>query len=261
MSDDLELNDDGSPKYAMGLLPSPADYGGLPKFAANNPTIARSAWKAISFASIIFKILNQGRHGSCVGHGTGTAVNKIWRIAGGAPHDFSSCYIYGLINGGRDAGASITQAFQAIQAGVCFEDQVPEGMIYKSQFPQDAFTIAKRFVGWMGYVCHTIDELCSGLQLGGMPVYGVCVGGAFQNYSGDGPIQVGWGAANHCVTADGMHEENGKWYLDGINSWGESWGNKGRFKISIDSVAKDEMFVLMAPPDDPQETNLPPVLV
>ena len=40
--------------------------------------------------------------------------------------------------------------------------------------------------------------------------------------------------------------------------WGERWGDGGRFKILLESIARDEMFVLMAPPDDPSEALLPP---
>jgi hypothetical protein len=224
--------------------------------------IPREQWKPISFAeSAPVPILNQGQHGSCVGHGTCTAFWKAWCLSGGAAHQFSPCWIYGLINGGRDAGASITQALQAIsENGVAFEEQVPEGMIYKSQFPPAAFETAKRFRA-EGYVAHTIDELASGLQVGFMPVYGVAVGGAFQSYRGEGFIQVGWGPANHCVTADGMRQIDGKWAFDGINSWGTQWGNQGRFTIALESIARDEMFLIRLVSDDPQETELPPKAV
>lgn len=258
--DPLVTDVNGRPMYGLGLIPSTdAERRTLPRYAAHFDTIPRSQWKPISFKDAYpFKILDQGQHGSCVGHGTGTAANKVWQRNGGAPHTFSSCWIYGMINGGRDAGASIVAALHSLQRdGVCFEEEVPEGMVYASRFPAQARETAKRFTGWRGYTCETIDELVSGLLNGGMPVYGVTVGGAFQSYSA-GWISVGWGPANHCVTADGLIEEGGVWGLDSINSWSARWGAEGRFKIKLDSIARDELFILLAPPDDPNETLLPP---
>lgn len=258
-TDPLTLGTDGMPLYGLGLNSSGETKSTLPRFGDRYPVIPRSEWKPISFRqSYPFKILNQGRHGSCVGHGTGTAANKVWQRNGGSPHVFSSCFIYGEINGGRDAGASIVAALRCLETtGVCFEEQVPEGMVYASQFPPEARQTAARFKGWRGYVCHSFDELASGVLNGGMPVYGVTVGGAFQSYRG-GWIQCGWGPANHCVTADGLIFKDGKWGLPGINSWDKSWGVDGTFEIEENSIAKDEMFVLMAPPEDPQETLIPP---
>jgi hypothetical protein len=258
-NDPLELGPDGKPLYGLGLIPSGDEKATLPRFGDHFPLVPREQWKPISFRDAYpFKILNQGQHGSCVGHGAGTAANKVWQRNGGTPHTFSSCFIYGMINGGRDAGASIVAALRCLEeTGVCFEEQVPEGMVYASRFPAEAKTTAARFKGWRGFVCSSVDELVSGLLHGGMPVYGVTVGGGFQSYRA-GWISVGWGPANHCVTGDGLIQEGGVWGIDGINSWGESWGDGGRFRIKLDSIARDELFVLIAPPDDPNETLLPP---
>jgi len=258
-TDPLVTDASGKPIYGMGLVSSASERHLMAAFGDHYPVVPRDQWKPISFKDVYpFKILNQGGHGSCVGHGTGTAANKVWQRNGGAPHTFSSCFVYGMINGGRDAGASIVAALHSLERdGVCFQEQVPEGMVYASQFPPEAQQIANRFKGWKGFVCSSVDEMVSGLLHGGMPVYGVAVGGAFQGYR-SGWIQVSGGWANHCVTADGLINEGGVWGLDGINSWGEAWGDKGRFKIRLESIARDELFVLMAPPDDPQETSLPP---
>lgn len=246
------------PRFGMGLLPS-QNKGRFKAYAATNPVIPREQWKPISFRWLGVPILNQGSHGSCVGHGSVTAFWNAWLLSGSTPHNFSACWIYGLINGGFDAGASIDSALDVLEnQGVALLEEVPEGMIYKRQFPGSAATTAQRFKA-EGYTANSVDELGSGFQLGFFPVYGVTVGMVFQNYSGQGLIQQGFGPPNHCVTADGMHQENGQWVLDGVNSWGEQWGNQGRFTIALDSLPRDEMYLVRFSQMDPQEPNRPPV--
>ena len=247
-----------NPRFGMGLLPS-QNKGRFKAFAATNPIIPRAQWNQTSFRFLGVPILNQGSHGSCVGHGSVTAFWNAWLLSGATPQQFSACWIYGLINGGRDAGASIDQALTVIEEqGVGLLSDVPEGMVFKRNFPAQAATNAARFKA-EGYVANTVDELGTGLQLGFFPVFGVTVGMAFQNYSGTGLIRVGFGPANHCVTADGMQLVNGAWVLNGVNSWGTSWGDGGHFLISLDSIAKDEMYLVRYSLQDPNDPQQPPV--
>lgn len=259
--DPLALQANGLPLYGMGLLPAtPEERRSLPRVYSVVNKIPRSQWtKKISTRySRPFKVLNQGQHGSCVGHGTMSAANKIWIAGGGAPHVFSACFNYGNINGNRDAGASIVAAFHSLQKdGACFEEQVPEGMIYRSQFPKEAFETAKRFMGWPGFIAHDLDEWVSGVLQGGQGVMGVTVGGAFQAYRGQGLVKVGYGPANHCVCEDGF-DPTSELIVDLLNSWDLVWGDQGHGRIALDSIARDELYVLFAPPIDPQETELPP---
>src|SRR3954453_23010764 len=132
----------------LGRLPPRADFGGLPRFAATNALIPRSDWREVDLSPLGVPVLDQGQHGSCVGHGSTSAYWFAYLMAGGTvpPSGFSPTSLYALINGGRDGGAVVSDAMDAlISRGICTMAECPETVIYARQIPASAEATRKRF--------------------------------------------------------------------------------------------------------------------
>lgn len=253
------VESDGVPRVLACLPPRPGS-GGLPKWSASQPTLPRSQWRAVSYARPDLPVLDQGPYGSCVGHGACSGFTLAWLLGGGTFHRLSSCFLYGLINGGRDAGAVVSDAMTTLEAtGICLEDEVPEGMIYRSRFPVSAFDTARRFRLSMAYHCRTFDEIGSALQLGFIPVYGIQVGPDFGQLDEEGVAPVG-GRGGHCLFGRGMKlSRQGEWLIETQNSWGERFGLHGACYLREAHFGDDcDAFAIQATCEDPQETDLPP---
>ena len=248
----------------LACLPPPADFGGLPKWRAANPTIPRDQWQEVDYSHLACPILDQDGHGSCVGHGACGAFETTWNLSGNTPQRFSSCFLYGLINGNRDAGANISSALQALMdKGIALLSQVPEGMIYQRQFPAEAFTTAQRFKVGEGYHLQSFDDMGSALQMGFLVVYGLYVGGDFGNLNSEGVAPAHGGMGNHCMYGVGLKRlASGQWAIRNRNSWGERWGNQGTCLLVerhfYNGSNDPDAFAIKAVMEDPQDTNMPP---
>ena len=78
-----------NPLFVVFLLPS-QNKGRFKAFAATNPIIPRAQWNQTSFRFLGVPILNQGSHGSCVGHGSVTAFWNAWLLSGATLQQFST---------------------------------------------------------------------------------------------------------------------------------------------------------------------------
>lgn len=255
--------DDGSGYWrALGVLPPRPDFGGFPRLAEGYSVIPRDRWETISFAGYDVPILDQDGHGSCVGHGSATAHWKAWLMSGQSPHEFSPTFVYALGNGGRDAGMIISDALEILtQKGNCLASQFPEGKIWRNQIPSEAFETAKRFRVAEAYHATSFDEIATGLLMSFIPVYGIYVGGDFNNLDQEGVPPAYNSIGNHCLTADGLRKlPSGRWSIDCINSWGTRWGRNGRCQLVEQHFRRgdSDAFLIKVVAEDPEEKNVPP---
>ena len=251
----------------LGCLPPRPGFGALPGFADQFQALPRADWWELDRGGLPVPILDQNGFGSCVGNGAAGALMRARALAGMPPQTLSAAFVYAQINGGRDAGAVISDALTVLQAtGTCLASQVPESMIDDRQIPPEARRTARRFR--VATACHarTFDELVSGILLGGVAVYGIFVGADFPRLDAEGiapahPGRVG----NHCMHGDGVaRSRGGDWLIANVNSWGTGFGRAGRCYLSQRHFAgtDPDAFLIFAAQEDPEDApDLPPALM
>jgi hypothetical protein len=171
---------------------------------------------------------DQGATESCVGHAVETVFSYAWLQAGQAYKLFSPTFLYGMINGGVDRGSRLGDAINALKLfGLCEARYVPEGMIFRHQFPQIAFANAKRHKPSDCLLIRSYDQLCTALVLGLPCATGLFVGKNIGQLEDDGccplPDTVTGG---HAVAPVGLKysAKRKEWLVLIHNSWGTSWG-------------------------------------
>lgn len=220
---------DGHRRY-FGVLP-PTDFGNLPKFGSTFGEIPRNEWRQLS-PKWPLPPTDQDGQGSCTGHGTLNAFTLLWLQTGQRYIPFSPTWAYALNNGNRDRGAVISDCVRTLQTqGICLASQLPEGRIWQSQIPADAYTTAKQFMLLDAWHVQTIADFITAVQLGFPVVFGMTVGQNFGDLDEDGcvPANPGWGRGGHCLATDGEFKfgPGEKPLIGFVNSWGVPWGLKG----------------------------------
>ncbi|CEF48299.1 unnamed protein product [uncultured bacterium] len=256
---------DGVPRL-LAAIPDPSGRKTAPAYSATNEVIPAKDWLPYRRFKSTVPIMNQGSHGSCVGHGSCTALMRSRDTAGMTFQLLSPTMIYSQINGGRDAGANLGDAAtELVKTGTCLMSTFPESQIYRPS--PTAFAEAKRFICRPGMVfsCANFEELVSAWLLGFDAFLSVKVGANFGNLNSNGVAPFSPGPGNHCVaTGDELISVGGTWYLDLVNSWDTSWGQGGHFKIGaqhVDHQPYYEAYAVKAALDDPLDPMNPPDLV
>lgn len=251
------------PRLLAKLPPVSEERKKLTRFADAKTIVPRNEWVTINRRSHMTEgwLLDQRSHGSCVGFSSAAALMRARALNGSATVRLSGAFVYSWINGGRDAGAIITDALDVLRdKGTCPEEEAPWDAIYPNRYPESARKSAMRFRLLEAYTADTFDEIGSAIQLGYIPIFAVQVGGTFVSISSEGICGFDRGPGNHAVHADGMSKLSRGWCLDMPNSWGKNFGQGGRGFVTeehIDGVQQD-CYVIRAAVEDPQEPNSPP---
>jgi hypothetical protein len=160
------------------------------------------------------------------------------------PADLSPSFLYSLINGNRDEGASISDGgVSAERTGFALMSEVPENEIFASQIPKSAYKTAERFRSGPTFHCQTYGQILSTLMLKGMVVLGFTAGNQTGNLDKYGVAPVIPGQPNHCVFA---------------------YGDNGKFKLSpahFPSVRAADACGFFTAQDDPNDRTNPPVAI
>lgn len=174
----------------------------FPRFSSRSVApMDSSQWREIDLEWYGDPIKDQRSTSSCVSQGCTSGMEYNWMQSGRPLIEFNPYFVYGLINGGRDAGAMISDGLKALmQYGICLKNDLPPGAMFQNQFPQKAFNNAKRFKLTQAYRCDTFEEICSAITLGFVCPLGILVGSNFGYLDNDGvaPLPNG-GGGGHCV--------------------------------------------------------------
>lgn len=258
----LPYIDVGGHRRVLAALPEPpGSKARFKSFRDSFPILPRSEWREMSLLpDDRIRILDQDGYGACVGHGSVAAFETAWKNKGGTDRAFSAFCLYGQINGGRDNGAVVSDALDALKAnGVCLESTVPPNMAFQRNFPSGWKDEAARFKIARAYSLDTFDEMMTAVQLGFAVSYGIEIGGRFDPGS-DGfvPSRRG-GGGGHCMATIGTRLRNGTWYSKTQNSWSRQWGANGICYMD-ESYFPDGMdaWAVQVDAEDPQEPNVPP---
>jgi hypothetical protein len=255
---------DGVPRK-LACVPSPPSYSGLPKFGA----VAVRELDPSEYVETDYSFswcMDQGQHSSCVGHGWAGAVQCMRAMLGMTPADLSPSFLYSLINGNRDEGASISDGgVSAERTGFALMSEVPENEIFASQIPKSAYKTAERFRSGPTFHCQTYGQILSTLMLKGMVVLGFTAGNQTGNLDKYGVAPVIPGQPNHCVFAYGTERlPSGIWVPKCMQSWGRRFGDNGKFKLSpahFPSVRAADACGFFTAQDDPNDRTNPPVAI
>lgn len=261
---------DGDTFRRLAAIPSqPAMRAGLPRYGASNPIFPEREWRPVNRRNVFGSpdwILNQGEISSCVGNGWAGACRRARVLAGMEDVKLSPGFVYSLINHNQDRGAIISDGINALlKIGTCTYATVGQKPFYQKQMPAEAKKEAERFRLVDCFQCDTWEETCSALQTGRYTItFGVMVGNNWTHFDKYGVCGHDRGPGNHCVAADGMVKVNGKWVLDGYNSWGYDFGpwKNGRMYLDREHLfgpgVMPDVCAIRQPARDPLDKFAPP---
>lgn len=206
---------------------------------------------------------DQKNHGSCNGFAGAWALTRA-RIRRGLPRvDLSGAYLYSLINGNRDQGSTLDAGMAALTLrGCCTRQRVGWDQVFRSDYnTSEADAEAANYKAFECYRVTTEEELFSGLINGFDAVVAVHANNSFNKLDSRGVAGVGNGPGNHAVLNDGVWWD-GELIGDGNNSWGRSWGDKGRMGMTwrnhFQYTTRYHPFYLIRSTLDPKQEDNPP---
>lgn len=249
----------------LGCIPSsPESLQAFPRFSS------QMGFGAVQIQEIDLQwynppILDQAATSACVGFSTTSGMHLCYVQSGRKLTNFNPFFTYGLINGGRDAGAMISDALTSLmQNGICLKEDLPSGAMFQKQFPQKAFENARRFKLEKAFRCNTFEEICMAISLGFVCPLGIRVGSNFSklDINGVAPLPNG-GGGGHAILGVGLKQSSRYgWMIKIFNSWGPRFGmngycyiHKGHFQFM-----QPDAFAIQSVIENPADTNGPPVV-
>jgi hypothetical protein len=252
----------------LGCIPSSEESASaFPWFSENFRSAAPEPLKPIDLGFYKNTIYDQSNTSSCAGHSAASSMGLGFLQSGRPKTDFSPFFVYGLVNGGRDNGAMISDCLKVLmQYGVCKRSTVPSGVMYKNQFTQNMFDEAKRFKLTKAFRCATFEDICAAINLGFPTPLGIYVGNNFANLDSEGVAPLpNFGGGGHAILGCGLkYSDKYGWCIKIQNSWGSNFGmkgfayiHKGHFSRMNPDAFAVQVILDQDPLDDTPEDEIP----
>lgn len=189
------------------------------------PIIPQADLHDSSDTHLAWDLLDQNGYGACVGACEVLIIETLREMAGLPRVKLSWGHAYGLINRGRDQGATLAHAMHAaLTIGVCDTSCVEADNWHAADWPPDWRDNARQYRITECWDCPTLPHALTAAfrhtpVVAGIPVY--------RNFEPDadgylpepnGPIR-----GYHAVPLLGIHFRRSKLYIPSKNSWGP-WG-------------------------------------
>jgi hypothetical protein len=206
---------DKPPEGYCGCHPRPMKVGANPRFKVwgtveDTPIIPRNEWVTTSLRHLVWEICNQAQQNSCCPTATRGAVEIIRELTGLKRIRLSQGSLYNLIAGGRDQGANIMDALEAMmKVGMCPDSIIDEYDWQGRDYPSNWKTEAAKIRILEAFDCPSFADMISAVQKSLPVVFGV-------NWAGGG---------GHAIVCVGYDKPTNRAEI--LNSWDKTWGDGG----------------------------------
>lgn len=241
----------GHPRLLTAIPADPSRRAMYAPFGAETPPMPES--ECVEFddfadGSPLNPIRDQDGRGACMAFSSAWAFSQAFRRQYGRFPLLSEWWLYGHINGGRDAGATVESGFRALgdlEVGLIADGIVPYAEFRRSRFPREAYS-APRYVADLIYRADDEAEFRTAVQLRRPVAFGCAIDQSFSELDSEGvPTSTPWGGAGgHAMVAWGGMKRSkaagrrGAWLYRVVNSWGPKWGVGGCCWMTFDHISR-----------------------